>query len=157
MIHLTNDVYNEKPGLLSILFVVVLLAVAVIAKAQQPKKVPRIGYLSATSPSADSARIEAFRQGLRELGYVEGKTLSSSGDMQRENSIASRARGRASASQGRRHRHRLVRQQPVPPRKQLLRFPLSWRMITILLAMGSSPALRDLAGTLLDCQPLPRS
>ena len=53
----------------------VLLTVAVIAEAQQPTKVPRIGYLSAASPSANSARIEAFRQGLRELGYVEGKNI----------------------------------------------------------------------------------
>ena len=46
-----------------------------IAEAQQPAKVPRIGYLSSVSPSAGSSRIEAFRQGLRELGYVEGKNL----------------------------------------------------------------------------------
>ncbi len=62
----------KKAGVLSIL---VLLAVAVIAQAQQPTKVPRIGYLSATSPSANVGRIEAFRQGLRELGYVEGKNI----------------------------------------------------------------------------------
>ena len=59
-------------GVLSIL---VLLAVAVIAQAQQPTKVPRIGYLSATSPSANVGRIEGFRRGLRELGYVEGKNV----------------------------------------------------------------------------------
>ena len=64
----------RKPGVLSILFVVVLLA-AVIAVAQQPTKVPRIGYLSTDSPSTIAARIEAFRQGLRELGYVEGKNI----------------------------------------------------------------------------------
>ena len=52
-----------------------LFAVAVIAEAQQPKKIPRIGFLGALSPSSISARIEAFRQGLRELGYVEGKNL----------------------------------------------------------------------------------
>ena len=46
-----------------------------VAQAQQPKKVPRIGFLGATSPSVESARIEAFRQGLRELGYVEGKNI----------------------------------------------------------------------------------
>jgi putative ABC transport system substrate-binding protein len=57
------------------LFVVVLLAVEVIADAQQPKKVPRIGYLNAVSPSNRSDRIEALRQGLRELGYVEGKNI----------------------------------------------------------------------------------
>jgi len=45
------------------------------AQAQQPTKIPRIGYLSASSPSSQSARIEAFRQGLRELGYVEGKNI----------------------------------------------------------------------------------
>ena len=45
------------------------------AEAQQPTKIPRIGYLTTVSPSAISARIEAFRQGLRELGYVEGKNI----------------------------------------------------------------------------------
>ena len=42
----------------------------------QPKKVARIGFLSATSPSSLSARAEAFQQGLRELGYVEGQNMS---------------------------------------------------------------------------------
>ena len=46
-----------------------------VATAQQPTKIPRIGFLSASSPAALSARIEAFRQGLRELGYVEGKNI----------------------------------------------------------------------------------
>ena len=59
----------------SILVAAMLFAVAVIAEAQQPKKIPRIGFLGALSPSSISARIEAFRQGLRELGYVEGKNL----------------------------------------------------------------------------------
>jgi|SRR5713226_1211407 len=65
----------RKAGVPSILFVVVLLAVAVIAEAQQPKKVPRIGFLGGTSASIEKSRIEAFRQGLRELGYVEGKNI----------------------------------------------------------------------------------
>jgi len=47
-----------------------------VAQAQQAKKVPRIGYLSVLSPSSDSTRIEAFRQGLRELAYVEGQSIS---------------------------------------------------------------------------------
>ena len=38
----------------------------------QPAKIPRIGFLSAVSPSTISARVEAFKQGLRELGYQEG-------------------------------------------------------------------------------------
>jgi len=55
---------------------VVLLAVAGIAEAQQPKKVFRIGYLSAADPARDSARSEGIRLALRELGYVEGKNIS---------------------------------------------------------------------------------
>jgi putative ABC transport system substrate-binding protein len=43
--------------------------------AQQPNKVPRIGFLSGTSPSTISARVEAFHQGLHELGYVERKNI----------------------------------------------------------------------------------
>jgi len=46
-----------------------------VATAQQPTKIPRIAFLIASSLSAQSARIEAFRQGLRELGYVEGKNI----------------------------------------------------------------------------------
>jgi putative ABC transport system substrate-binding protein len=65
----------KKAAVPSILIAVVLLAVAVIADAQQPKKVPRIGYLTGSSPSANAARYEAFGQGLRELGYVEGKNI----------------------------------------------------------------------------------
>jgi ABC-type uncharacterized transport system substrate-binding protein len=52
-----------------------LLALCLSAEGQQPKKVARIGYLSANSLAAMSARTEAFRQGLRELGYLEGKTI----------------------------------------------------------------------------------
>jgi putative ABC transport system substrate-binding protein len=52
-----------------------LLAVSFPAEAQQPTKIPRIGFLSASSLSSLSARVEAFRQGLRELGYVEGNNI----------------------------------------------------------------------------------
>jgi putative ABC transport system substrate-binding protein len=52
-----------------------LFALCSSAEAQQPAKVPRIGYLNAVSPSTVSDRIEALRRGLRELGYVEGKTI----------------------------------------------------------------------------------
>jgi putative ABC transport system substrate-binding protein len=47
----------------------------VVATAQQPAKAPRIGYLTGATPDGQSARIEAFRLGLRELGYVEGKNI----------------------------------------------------------------------------------
>jgi putative ABC transport system substrate-binding protein len=64
----------RKAGVLSILFVVVLLAVAVIAEAQQPK-VPRIAFLAGGSRSGDSLLIETFWQRMKELGYIEGKNI----------------------------------------------------------------------------------
>jgi putative ABC transport system substrate-binding protein len=46
------------------------------SEAQQPTKVPRIGFLFGFSPSVNSDRVEAFRQGLRELGYNEGQNIA---------------------------------------------------------------------------------
>ena len=54
---------------------VLLLALGVPVEAQQPKKIVRVGYLAAVSAAADAPRLEAFRQGLRELGYIEGENL----------------------------------------------------------------------------------
>jgi putative tryptophan/tyrosine transport system substrate-binding protein len=53
-----------------------LLALSLPAEAQQAKKVSRIGYMSSLLPAAESTRIESFRAGLRELGYVEGKNIA---------------------------------------------------------------------------------
>ena len=71
------------------------------ADAQQQAKVPRIGFLVASSASFYSSRIEAFRQGLRELGYVEGKNIVieyrfAEGKEDRLRELA----GRAGSSQG---------------------------------------------------------
>ena len=52
-----------------------LLALCATAEAQQAGKVSRIGYLTSSSLSSQLYRHEAFRQGLRELGYVEGKNI----------------------------------------------------------------------------------
>lgn len=52
-----------------------LFALSFPAQAQQPTKIPRIGYLSVNALSRNTVRIEAFKQGLRELGYVEGKNI----------------------------------------------------------------------------------
>jgi putative tryptophan/tyrosine transport system substrate-binding protein len=52
-----------------------LFALSVPAEAQQPGKVPRIGLLAGGSLASSAPLVEAFRQGLRELGYVEGKNL----------------------------------------------------------------------------------
>ena len=66
----------KKAAVPSILVAVVLLAVGVIAEAQQPKKVPRIGYLSSSDPATESTRAEAIRLALRELGYIEGQNIA---------------------------------------------------------------------------------
>jgi ABC-type uncharacterized transport system substrate-binding protein len=66
----------KKVGVLSTLFVVVLLAVAVIAQAQRPTKIPRLGYLSLLDPAGESARAESIRLGLRERGYIEGQNIA---------------------------------------------------------------------------------
>src|SRR4030095_14862769 len=59
-------------------FVVLLVGLALasvrLAEAQQPKKVPRIGLL--VPSSSDSPQRDAFLQGLRDLGYVEGKNIT---------------------------------------------------------------------------------
>ena len=47
----------------------------VVARAQQAGKVARIGFLGTTSASGYANEVEAFRQGLRELGYIEGKEI----------------------------------------------------------------------------------
>jgi putative ABC transport system substrate-binding protein len=52
-----------------------LFALSLSAEAQQPTKIPRIGYLLGASLSASSTRTEAFRQGLRDFGYVEGNNI----------------------------------------------------------------------------------
>jgi putative ABC transport system substrate-binding protein len=54
---------------------VLFVALCLPALAQQPKKVPRIGYLSAQGPASDSPRSEPIRAALRELGYIEGQNI----------------------------------------------------------------------------------
>src|SRR5215470_125377 len=114
-----------------------------VAWAQQPKKIPRIGYLGFSAASS-SARIDGFRQGLRELGYVEGKNIIieyryAEGRLDSERALAAElARLKVdiivTAGAG----------SLVPPRKQLLRSPLLCLRTPILLEAGLWPVLRDL-------------
>ena len=70
-----RTIQNRKwVGLFAI--VVALAMCGARAEAQQPKKVPRIGYLSAGDPARESARSEAIRLALRELGYIEGQNIA---------------------------------------------------------------------------------
>ena len=62
-----------KKAAVPILVAVILLTVAVVTEAQQPAKVPRIGYLAL--PGKPSARDEAFAKQLRDLGWVDGQNI----------------------------------------------------------------------------------
>jgi len=66
----------KKASAPSILVAMMLLAVGVTAQAQQPKKVPRIGYLSNSNSAIESTRSEAIRLALRERGYIEGRNIA---------------------------------------------------------------------------------
>src|SRR5262247_1027014 len=65
-----------KKAAVPILVAVILLTVAVVTEAQQPAKVPRIGYLSNADAATDSERAGGIRLALRELGYIEGQTIA---------------------------------------------------------------------------------
>src|SRR5688572_9204712 len=54
----------------------VLFALCGSSEAQQPTKIPRIGYLSAFNPADESARAETIQLALRDRGYIEGKTIA---------------------------------------------------------------------------------
>jgi putative ABC transport system substrate-binding protein len=58
------------------LLVVLLIACVHITEAQQPKKIPRIGFVAMTTAAAGAQNLEAFREGLRDLGYVEGANIT---------------------------------------------------------------------------------
>jgi putative ABC transport system substrate-binding protein len=67
----------KRAAVPSMLVVVVLLALGVTAEAQQPKRVPRIGYLSSGDPAGESIRSEPIRAAaLRDLGYIEGQNIA---------------------------------------------------------------------------------
>ena len=71
-----NEVRNEEGCGAINPVAVVLLALGVTAEAQQPTKIPRIGYVSPTGdPKAPGLGVEGFRQGLRDFGYIEGKNI----------------------------------------------------------------------------------
>ena len=70
-----SKIQNRKlVGIFAIAFVFAFGGV--VARAQQPKKVPRIGYLSNRDPAPESTRSEAIRLALRELGYIEGQNIA---------------------------------------------------------------------------------
>ena len=65
-----------RKNVIRLAFCAMLFALCYSASAQQPKKVPRLGYLSPVDPASDSARAEGIRLALRELGYIEGQNIA---------------------------------------------------------------------------------
>ena len=65
---------NKK--VISVALCALLYALCFYVEAQQPAKIPRIGYVSGTGdPSNPGPYVEAFRQGLRDLGHIDGKNI----------------------------------------------------------------------------------
>ena len=127
-----------------------LLAPCCAVAAQQLPKTPRIGFLSATSLSIISPRIEALRQGLRELGYVEGKNIVieyryAEGKADRERELAEelvRLKVDIIVSAG----SAATR----PSKEATTTIPIVMTNEGDPVGTGSSPALRDLVGMLRD-------
>jgi len=67
---------SKKAWIVGMFACTAVFALCVSVQAQQTIKVPRIGFLSALSASSMATRMDAFRQGLRELGYVEGENIT---------------------------------------------------------------------------------
>jgi len=66
---------SYRAGIFGFILCAFLLAFCLSVQAQQSMQIPRIGFLIVSTPTAIADRLEAFRQGLRELGYVEGKNV----------------------------------------------------------------------------------
>src|SRR5215470_2867610 len=103
---------RSKPGkefmtvsrlVFTITLITSFLAALPAGHAQQPGKLFRIGFLGSGGPADHAPRVDAFRQGLRDLGYVEGRTATIEYRVGgRQDGAASRSRRRARRAQGRR-------------------------------------------------------
>jgi len=129
-----------------------VLTAPLAVEAQQPRKMSHIGVLAAGSPTMYSARYEAFRRGLRELGYVEGRPSPSSTGMPRRSSsdcptlLPSWSASTSTSFLRPRLRRRVRRSERRRP------FPLSSGSMVIQSGPATSPASLDQAATLLGWQ-----
>jgi putative tryptophan/tyrosine transport system substrate-binding protein len=69
-------VISSQRSVVSLILCAILLGLYSSVEAQQPKKIPRLGYLSSGNPTSESIRSEAIRLALRELGYIEGQHIA---------------------------------------------------------------------------------
>ena len=74
-VELSRRSLNPKQGAIAVIVIAAMTYVAV-AQAQQPKKLPRLGYLTAADPASESTRAEVIRLALRDLGYIEGQNIA---------------------------------------------------------------------------------
>jgi ABC-type uncharacterized transport system substrate-binding protein len=145
-------------SVVSLTIATMLFALCFFVEAQQPAKFPRIGYLTGATPDAQSSRTDAFRQGLRELGYTEGKNITieyryAEGKLDRYPALASEL--------VRLNVEVIVTGGPGPTRAA----KAATSTIPIVMTNDPDPigarallsAWPDLAETLLDCQMLHRS
>jgi ABC-type uncharacterized transport system substrate-binding protein len=124
-------------------------------EAQEPK-IPRVGYLTVPSASAQASRVEAFRKGLRQLGYIEGQNIIveyrfAEGNLDRVPVLAAELVNLKVDV--------IVSAGMAPTRsakKATGTIPIVMAKMTIRSATNSSPVLSDLAETLLDSPLLPR-
>jgi putative ABC transport system substrate-binding protein len=143
---------NERSNVCGFALFAMLFALCASAQAQQPAKVPRIGFLVASNPAANVARIAAFQDGLRELGYVEGKNIIfdyryAEGKLDRLPALAVELVGS--------NVDVIVTGGPADTRaakKATRTIPIVMTFDNDPVGNGSSAVLRDLAGTLLDCR-----
>jgi len=137
------------------LLTTLLLATAFFAEAQTTK-IPRIGFLITSSAAVIAPRMDAFQQGLRDLGYVEGKNIvierrHAEGKLDRLPALA--------AELVRLNVDAIVTSGPTatgPAKGATSTIPIVMTFDDDRSAAASSPALRGLAATLPDCRPLPR-
>jgi putative tryptophan/tyrosine transport system substrate-binding protein len=143
--------------IVGLLVVLALAACGAVALAQQPAKVPRVGFLTAISSASMSDRMEAFQKGLRELGYVEGKTIVieyryAEGKLDRLPAFAAelvRLKVDVIVTAG--------ASGTGPAKEATTTIPIVMTQAVILLQPASSPVWRGLVATSLDCQRLARS
>ena len=117
-----------------------------LAAHAQPAKVPRIGFLHYGSPGTSSPEVDAFRQGLRDLGYIEGKKIEyrfASGRVE----ATARACSRSCPSKTGCYRQPNYGGALEPPNRQPAQFPIVIAGVADAVGAGSSRAWRDPAVT----------
>src|SRR5512132_2032017 len=76
VLQIQTSAHNRRHSIFCLMLCIVHFALCAATEAQQPKSAPRVGYLSGTDRATDFRRADGIRVALRELGYIEGKTIA---------------------------------------------------------------------------------